>query len=56
MCTVFIDGKPLEMEIDSGSGQSLIDETTFRQLWSSKIKLDTENLVLKTYTDEKVKI
>ena len=36
MCKVMIDGKQVEMLVDSGASVNLIDEKSFRELYKDK--------------------
>ena len=36
MCKVMIDGKQVEMLVDSGASVDLIDEKSFRELYKDK--------------------
>ena len=49
--TMLLNGKELDMEVDTGATLSVISEAT-RQANFSKQTLHPSNLVLKTYTDE----
>ena len=52
---VLVNGKKLTMEIDTGAAVSIISDKTRRSLFS-ELKLNESSLILKTYTDEQMKV
>lgn len=57
MLNVRLNGEPLSMELDTGSGRSIISEKTYRSLWptGARPKIQPSRVQLKTYTGECVK-
>ena len=53
--TVTINGKQLTMELDTGAAVSIISDHTRRNLFS-ELKLKESFVVLKTYTEEPMKV
>ena len=53
--TLTIEGKPVQMDIDTGASLSLISEQTFLELWPSAT-LQQTSIQLKTYTGTPVKV
>ena len=51
--TPVVDGKPLKMELDTGSAVSVIPYKQFKKRFSLK-KLQKSEITLKTYTGEKI--
>ena len=49
-----INQKDLEMELDTRSAVSLVSQQTFAQLWP-KTPLEASDIVLKTYSEERIK-
>ena len=56
--TLTLNGKEVEMEIDTGSSVSLISKTVFDKLQSSVTlpALNTEQIKLRTYTGEEINV
>ena len=50
-----IEGRKLEMEVDTGAAYSIISERT-RQTVFADMKLRKSKILLKTYTDERIKV
>ncbi|KRX95623.1 hypothetical protein T4E_6609 [Trichinella pseudospiralis] len=56
MLTVYLNGKPLKMEIDSGSGCSFISDKTLKSLWSVKgPKITMTKKRIKIWSKQKLK-
>ena len=55
---VNIDGKEVEMEIDTGESVPVVTHTEYKRLWSPKSRppLHVARIKLKTYTGEMIKI
>ena len=55
---VNIDGKEVEMEIDTGESVPVVTHTEYKRLWSPKSRppLHVARIKLKTYTREMIKI
>ena len=51
---LFINGAPLEMEIDTGAAMTLISEKTYRNLWKQPPKLKPTSIRLRTYTGQQL--
>ena len=50
-----VEGKSLDMELDTGASVSLISEVTYKELWmKQRPLLRPTTIVLKTYTGEKI--
>ncbi|KRZ71620.1 Transposon Tf2-11 polyprotein [Trichinella papuae] len=55
MLTVYLNGKPLKMEIDSGSACSIISDETFKSLWPVKgPKITRTKKRLQTWSKQKL--
>ena len=52
---VLVNGKKLTMELDTGAAVSIISDKTRKSLFS-ELKLNESSLILKTYTDEQMKV
>ena len=52
---VLVNGKKLTMELDTGAAVSIISDKTRRSLFS-ELKLNESSLILKTCTDEQMKV
>ena len=50
-----VDGRVLEMEIDTGASVSLVSEKTFERLWPGKLLRKT-NIKLRTYSNEEIEV
>ncbi len=50
--TVEVEGKPLTMELDTGTAVSIVSDARI----FPDVKLRKSNIILKTYTDQKMKI
>ena len=55
MATLLLNGKKLDMEVDTGAALSVLSEATRRAMFPDDT-LDPSSLVLKTYTDEHMKV
>jgi len=55
MVTVWLNGQKLEMEVDTGAAFMVISEATRQAVFPNQT-LHPSDLVLKTYTDEHVKV
>ena len=53
--TVNIEGKQVEMEVDTGAGVSLVAESTYQKFWPSQ-KLQKSTVRLQTYTGERLTV
>ncbi len=53
--TVDVEGKPLTMELDTGAAVSIISDATRRRIFPD-VKLRKSKIILKTYTDQKMKV
>ena len=53
LCTLTIEGKPVEMEIDTGADVSIMAERTYQQLFSHK-PLQPSTVRLNTYTQSPI--
>ena len=51
MLSVLLDGKPLQMELDTGATRSLMSQRDFKRLFPGK-QLEKSNLLMRTYTYE----
>ncbi len=51
---VMVDGKSVQMEVDSGASLSVMSEGEFRQKFGESV-LERTNIVLSTYSGEKMK-
>ena len=52
---VMVEGKPLDMEIDTGASVSLISESMYHQLWKKQLpSIQASSTVLRTYTGEQI--
>ena len=59
MVSVLVDGKALEMEVDTGASVSLISERTFKTHWRKEDKRPTlkrATVKLSSYTGETIKV
>ena len=54
-CTLTIEGKPVEMEIDTGADASIMAERTYQQLFSHK-PLQPSTVRLTTYTQSPIQV
>lgn len=54
--TVHLDGRALEMEVDTGAGFTVISSDTFQRLWPDRPKLQAANLLLHTWSQEKLRV
>ena len=54
LCTLTVEGKPVEMEIDTGTDVSIIAERTYQQLFSHK-PLQPSTVRLTMYTQSPIK-
>ncbi|XP_063245015.1 uncharacterized protein K02A2.6-like [Bacillus rossius redtenbacheri] len=54
--TVHVDGMKLDMEVDTGSGFSIISKDTFERLWPEKPSLQEARLLLHTWSQEKLRV
>ncbi|KRX28297.1 hypothetical protein T07_12809 [Trichinella nelsoni] len=55
MLTVHLNGKPLNMEVDSGSACSIISDETFKSLWPVKSpKIIVTKKRLQTWSKQKL--
>ena len=52
---VFIDNKPLSMEVDTGVGPSLVSESTFKELFPDKA-ISPSPVKLRTYSGEPITV
>ena len=55
LCTLTIEGKPVEMEIDTGADVSIMAERTYQQLFSHK-PLQPSTVRLTTYTQSPIQV
>ena len=55
MATLLLNGKKLDMEVDTGDALSVLSEATRRAMFPDDT-LDPSSLVLKMYTDEHMKV
>ena len=55
MVTLHIEDKPLPMELDTGAAFSVISEATYKATYAN-LKLRKSNVLLKTYTDERIPV
>lgn len=53
---VQMDGKSVKMLVDTGAGVSIINETTYRELWSHPPKLQSTDVNLTSYTGQSVPV
>ena len=55
---VTLEGKVLDMEVDTGASLSLISEATFKSLWdaSAAPALQESTVKLRTYTEEEIAV
>ena len=54
MITPEINGKSVQMELDTGSSVSLMSHKQFRNLFGNKVKLNDPESILKTYSGETI--
>ena len=53
--SVMVEGKPLDMEIDTGASVSLITESMYHQQWKKQLpSIRTASTVLRIYTGEHI--
>lgn len=52
---LLVDEKPITMELDTGAAYTLVNETTFKQLWPKK-ELKPSHLRLTTYSGEEIPV
>ena len=50
-----VNGKPVKMELDTGTAVSLVSEKVWNNLWPES-ELKKCNILLKTYTDERLHV
>ena len=55
LCTLTIEGKPVEMEIDTGADVSIMSERAYQQLFSHK-PLQPSTVRLTTYTQSPIQV
>ena len=55
MVTLDVEGKALEMEVDTGAAYSVISNVTYKASFSD-IKLRKSDVLLKTYTNERIPV
>ena len=51
---LFINGAPLQMEVDTGAAMTLISEKTYRNLWKQPPKLKPKSIRLRTYSGQQM--
>ena len=56
MAMVRLEGKVLEMEVDTGAAIILVSERTFMKLWGNKRLLQPSTIQLKTFTGERIRV
>eukprot|EP00731_Ephydatia_muelleri_P033642 Em0034g24a len=56
MAMVRLEGKVLEMEVDTGAAITLVSERTFMKLWGNKRLLQPSTIQLKTFTGERIRV
>ena len=56
MAMVRLEGKVLEMEVDTGAVITLVSERTFMKLWGNKRLLQPLTIQLKTFTGERIRV
>lgn len=56
MVNMCVDGKQLEMEVDTGASVSIVSNTTFVELWKGTKKLKESTVVLRSYANQTIKV
>lgn len=54
--SILIEGFPVEMEIDSGAGHTIIGRETFNRIWPTGKKLDSSKIILRTWSKQQLEI
>nr|XP_012218140.1 PREDICTED: uncharacterized protein K02A2.6-like [Linepithema humile] len=52
--SVMIEGFPVEMEIDSGAGHTIIGRETFNRIWPAGKKLESSKVILRTWSKQQL--
>lgn len=56
MIQVVLDGRQHDMEVDSGASMSIIGKAEFLKLWPKNTALKPSNVILRTWTQEKIRV